>query len=83
MDTKSNQMAATISSRNTIYPSIDTMLEPDTLTGLVNRPVTSFRLAPFQPVGWSSTQSPFLGVYIDEEERPSLLIKRITGIPIG
>jgi hypothetical protein len=79
MDTKSNQMAATISSRNTIYPSIDTMLEPDILTGLVNRPVTSFRLAPFQPVGWSSTLSQFSGVYINEEERPFLLIKRITG----
>jgi hypothetical protein len=80
MDQEPSRMANTVSSGNTIFPNVEAMLSHRNLSKVANRPVTSVRLASFKTVGWSSTHSQFLGVYINGEERPFALIKRITRI---
>jgi hypothetical protein len=60
-----------------IYPSTSEMLQPEMLSAILGYPVTSTRLVPFETLGWSSTDSQFQAVEIDESEYPPLVIKRM------
>ena len=60
-----------------MFPTIDDMTRPESLTALINRPITKTRLAPYQIAGWSSTESQFLAVEIDDAEYPHFVLKRM------
>jgi hypothetical protein len=60
-----------------IYQSVEEMTRPETLASLVNRPITKVRVEPCQPVGWSSTESQFMAVKIDDEDYPPYVLKRM------
>ena len=60
-----------------MYHTIEDMTRPETLTVLINRPITKTRLAPYQIAGWSSTESQFLAVEIDGTEYPHFILKRM------
>lgn len=57
------------------YPSVEAMLEPTELAGLLARPVDSVALAPMTTVGSSSTESDFRGVFVDGEATPAAVLK--------
>ena len=57
------------------YPSVEAMLEPTELAGLLGRPVDSVALAPMTTVGSSSTESDFRGVFVDGEATPAAVLK--------
>lgn len=63
--------------KNILYGSIEEMTRPETLSILVNQPITSVRLVPYQTVGWSSTDSQFLAIEIDGEKNPKFVLKRL------
>ena len=60
-----------------LYRSIEEMTRPETLSALVQQPLTTTRLVPFQTGGWSSTGSQFLTVETDHAEQPPYIVKRI------
>jgi hypothetical protein len=62
----------------TAYDSIEDMIQPETLSRLLQHPIATTRLAPFETAGWSATGSDFLGVFIDGEQQPSLVVKRMS-----
>ena len=68
--------------KHTLYPSVETMTQPETLSALVQQPITTTRLAPFQTAGWSSTESHFVAVETDLETdsaaHPRYVLKRMT-----
>ena len=57
------------------YPSVEAMLEPTELAGLLGRPVNSVALASMTTVGSSSTESDFRGVFVDGEATPAAVLK--------
>jgi hypothetical protein len=61
-----------------IYQSVEEMTRPETLAGLVKRPIAKVRVEPCQPVGWSSTESQFMAVKIDDGDYPPYVVKRMT-----
>lgn len=63
--------------KNMLYGSIEEMIRPETLSVLVNQPITKSRLAPYQIVGWSSTDSQFLAIEIDGEKNPQFILKKL------
>ena len=64
--------------KNILYGSIEEMIRSKTLSVLVNRPITKSHLAPYQTVGWSSTDSQFLGIEIDGEKNPQFILKKLS-----
>lgn len=64
-------------SRRYTYPSVDAMLEPSVLRGLLGRSVRSVDVAPMRTTGWSSTEAVFEAVLVDGETTPAAVIKRI------
>jgi aminoglycoside phosphotransferase (APT) family kinase protein len=62
---------------HTLYRSIEEITQPATLSALVQRPITRTRLVPFQPAGWSSTESRFLAVETDDAAAPRYVLKRM------
>lgn len=67
---------STMSGRVT-HPSVEAMLEPSVLGGLLGRPVGSVALRPMKTAGWSSTESVFEAVVVDGETTPAAVLKRI------
>ena len=63
--------------KNTLYDSIEEMTRPETLSVLVNQPISSVRLVSYQTVGWSSTDSQFLALEIDGGKSPPYILKRV------
>ena len=61
----------------TVYPSIEEVTRPETLSALVNQPITTSRLVPFQTTGWPSSESQFLAVEADGVEHPRFVLKRM------
>lgn len=59
------------------YPSVDAMLEPSVLGGLLGRSVRSVTVAPMTTMGWSSTEARFEAVLIDGDATPAAVLKRI------
>ena len=59
------------------YPSVDAMLEPTELAGLLGRPVDSVALAPMTTLGWSTTESDFREVFVNGEATPAAVLKLI------
>ncbi len=59
------------------YPSVEAMVEPSVLGGLLGRPVTSVVLEPMQTKGWSSTEAVFEAVLVDDERSPAAVVKRM------
>ena len=59
------------------YPSVDAMLEPSVLAGVLGRSVRSVALVPMETTAWSSTEAIFQAVLVDGEEGPTAVIKRI------
>jgi len=57
--------------------SINEMIQPETLSGLVQQPLKETCLTPFETNGWSSTEAQFLGVSGCNGEQPSYIIKRL------
>jgi hypothetical protein len=60
-----------------IYPSIEEMTRPETLSHLVQQPIFQTHLVPFQTAGHSSTESQFLAVETDNTEHPRYILKRL------
>lgn len=59
------------------FESLEAMVDPAALRDLLGREVEEVRLEPFEPAGWSSTDSAFLGVHLDGESEPSLVVKHM------
>lgn len=59
------------------YPSVDAMLEPTELAGLLVRSVESVVLSPVTTLNWSTTEAVFQSVHVDGEATPAAVIKRI------
>lgn len=59
------------------YPSVEAMLEPSVLGGLLGRPVRSVSSVPMTTAGWSSTEADFQAVHVDGETTPAAVLKRI------
>jgi len=57
------------------YPSVEAMLEPMELAGLLGRPVDSVSLAPMTTLGFSSTEADFQEVFADGEATPAAVLK--------
>lgn len=62
---------------HTLYNTIEDMLRPGTLSTLMQRPITTARLVPFQTLGHSSTQSPFMAVVVNNTEHPAYVLKHM------
>lgn len=60
-----------------LYRSIEEMTAPETLSDLVQEPVSATCLTPFETVGWSSTESEFLAVDRCDARQPRYLLKRL------
>lgn len=60
-----------------LYRSIEELIQPATLSLLTQRPITKAWLAPFQPAGWSSTESDFFVVETDDAAAPRYVLKRM------
>ena len=63
--------------KNILYGSLEEMIRPETLSGLVNRRMTRIQLRPYQTAGWSSTESQFLAIKIDGEKNPQYILKKL------
>jgi Phosphotransferase enzyme family len=59
------------------YASLEEMLSPVVLTGLLRQPVGAVRREAFATAGWSSTEASFEAVYLGDEARPSLVTKTV------
>ena len=59
------------------YPSVESMLEPTELAGLLGRPVDSVALAPMTTLGVSTTEADFREVFVDDEATPAAVLKLI------
>ncbi len=59
------------------HSSVESMLEPSVLGGLLGRPVGSVSLRPMTTAGVSSTESVFEAVLVDGEASPAAVLKRI------
>lgn len=57
------------------YPSLDAMLEPTELAGLLGRPVDTVALAPMTTLGYSTTEADFRQVFVDGESTPAAVLK--------
>jgi len=57
------------------YPSVEAMLEPTELAGLLGRQVDSVALAPMTTLGYSSTEATFRSVLVDGEATPAAVLK--------
>jgi len=64
--------------KHAIHRSIEAMIHPETLSVALGQSVNSARLAPFTIAGWSATGSDFLGVHVNQEQQPSLVVKRMS-----
>lgn len=62
------------------FDTLEAMLAPAALRDLLGREVGEVRLDSFEPAAWSSTESEFLGVYLDGEREPSLVVKRMDSV---
>ena len=61
----------------TIYSSIEDITKPKTLSALVQQPITTTRLIPFQTAGWSSTESEFWAIETNNAKHPPYVLKRM------
>ena len=59
------------------FASVEAMLDPVALSGVLGRSVATVDLAPLVPKGHSSTDARFEGVEIDGESTPSLVLKTV------
>lgn len=57
------------------YPSVEAMVEPTELAGLLGRRVDSVALAAMTTVGDSTTESDFREVFVDGEATPAAVLK--------
>jgi hypothetical protein len=60
-----------------LYPSIEEMTSPDTLSALVHLRSPATCLTPIETKGWSSTEAEFLGVNDCNGDQPQYIIKRL------
>lgn len=60
-----------------VFSSVNAMVEPSVLAGLLGRPVESVVLEPMVTKGWSSTEAVFEAVVVDGEPGPAAVRKRI------
>jgi hypothetical protein len=59
------------------FASVEAMIAPTALSGLLGRPVASVDRSPLTPKGHSSTGATFEGVRVDGEASPSLVVKTV------
>jgi hypothetical protein len=60
-----------------LFSTTDELLRPDTLARLLDMAVQTVDVKPFQIRGASTTDSAFVGVHLDGEHEPSLVLKRM------
>lgn len=60
-----------------LFSTTEELLRPDTLADLLDMAVQTVDVIPFQTRGTSTTDSAFMGVHLDGENEPSLVLKHM------